>query len=175
MLVWGCPKRQTTTRIIYTPAPPAATSQASREASGAMVIEEPAPPETAEPAAPEPVTPKPEPRRRAPARTQTPATPEITPEPEEPPPAEVPALEPREAPGPQAALRQELKSLQDRLRRRTAQLERQVSSPEDRRMLEDARSFLAQSERALADGDLQRASNLTRKTSLLVSALEQER
>ena len=176
LLVWGCPKRQTTTHIIYTPAPPATTAQTSSESSEAIVIEEPALPETVEPAAiEEPVTPKPAPRRRAPARPQTPATLESAPEPEEPPPAEVPALEPREAPAQQAALRRQIQNLQERLRRRTAEMEREVSSPEDRRMLDDARSFLAQSERALAGGDLQRALNLTRKTSLLVAALEQDR
>lgn len=175
LLVWGCPKRQTTTRIIYTPAPPTPTAQTSTESSEALVIEEPALPEAVEPPPPEPVASKPAPRRRAPARPQTPATAESVPEPEEPPPAEVPALEPREAPAQQAALRRQIQNLQERLRRQTAEMERQVSSPEDRRMLDDARSFLAQSERALADGDSQRALNLARKTSLLVAALEQER
>ncbi|MGH9649212.1 MAG: hypothetical protein ACRD3I_01955, partial [Terriglobales bacterium] len=148
MLVWGCPKRQTTTHIIYTPAPPSPTTSAPGETGGVIVIEEPAPPETVEPAPPEPVTPKPAPRRRPSARTQTPATPDSTPEPEEPPPAEVPVLEPRETPGQQAALRQQTQTLQERLRQRLAQLERQVSSAEDRRMVDDARSFLAQSVRA---------------------------
>ena len=176
MLVWGCPKRQTTTHIIYTPAPPAPTAQTVSESTEAIVIEEPALPETAEPAAPEePVTPKPAPRRRTPTRPQTPAPSESAPEPEEPPPADVPTLEPREAPGQQAALRQQIQRSQERLRQRIAQLDRQISSAADRRMVDDARSFLAQSERALSDGDLQRALNLTRKTSLLVAALEQER
>ena len=176
MLVWGCPKRQTTTHIIYTPAPPPPTAQTSREPSEAIVIEEPALPEAEEPVAPEePVTPKPVPRRRPPARTQTLATPDLAPEPEEPPATEVPALEPREAPGQQAALRNQIQRSQERLRQRLAQIDRQVSAAADRRMADDARSFLAQSERALSDGDLQRALNLTRKTSLLVAALEQER
>ena len=177
MLVWGCPKRQTTTHIIYSPppAPSASTTRAPGETSEAIIIEEPAPPEIAEPAPGEPAAPKPVPRRRPPVRSQAPTTTDSAPEPEEPPPTEVPALEPREAPGQQAALRQQIQHLQERLRQRTAQLERQVNAAEDRRMLEDARSFLAQSERALTDGDLQRALNLTRKTSLLVSALEQER
>lgn len=176
MLVWGCPKRQTTTHIIYTPAPPAPTAQAATESTDAIVIEEPAPPEAEEPVAPEePVTPKPSPRRRTPVRAQTPATPDSAPEPEEPPSAEVPALEPREAPGQQAAIRDQIQRSQERLRQRLAQIERQVSAAADRRMVDDARSFLAQSERALSDGDLPRALNLTRKTSLLVAALEQER
>ncbi|MFB3921703.1 MAG: hypothetical protein ACE145_08275 [Terriglobia bacterium] len=175
LLVWGCPKRQTTTHIIYTPAPPAPAAQNQGESSGAMVIEEPAPPEPEETAPlEEPVTPKPAPKRRVPVRTQTPSTPD-TAEPDEQPAAEVPALEPREAPGQQAALRQQIQRSQDRLRQRLAELDRQISSAADRRMADDARSFLAQSERAVADGDLQRALNLTRKTSLLVAALEQER
>jgi hypothetical protein len=176
MLIWGCPKRQTAPRIIYTPAPPAPAQTAASPSGEAIVIEEPAPAETAEPAAPEePVAPKPAPRRRAPSRTSTPATADTAPEADEPAPAEVPALEPREAPGQQVALRQQILRLQERLRPRIEQLGRQVSASEDRRMLDDARSFFAQSERALSDGDLQRALNLARKTSLLVSALEQER
>jgi hypothetical protein len=176
MLVWGCPKRQTTTHIIYTPAPPVPTAQAASESSDAIVIEEPALPEAEEPIAPEePVTPKPAPRRRTPVRTQTPVTPDSASEAEEPPSAEVPALEPREAPGQQAAIRDQIQRSQERLRQRLAQIDRQASAAADRRMVDDARSFLAQSERALSDGDLQRALNLTRKTSLLVAALEQER
>jgi hypothetical protein len=45
---------------------------------------------------------------------------------------------------------------------------------EARRTLDDAHTFLAQSERAFLDGDLQRARNLANKASLLVSALEQQ-
>lgn len=116
--------------------------------------------------------PKP-PRRRAP-RPEPSATAETAPEPVEPVPAEVPALEPRESPAEQAALRHQILRLQENVHQHVAQLERLNLVGSDRRTLEDARTFLAQSERALADGDLQRAFNLARKASLLVSALEQQ-
>jgi hypothetical protein len=99
---------------------------------------------------------------------------ETTTEPVEPLPAEVPALEPRESPGQQTALRQQILDLQGRLRQRTARFDRLRLSSEARKTLDDARTFLAQSERALLDGDLGRARNLANKASLLVSALEQE-
>lgn len=173
LLVWGCPKRQTTTRVIYAPAPPAGTAPAPVEGSGTLVIEEPAPPEPAEVTPAESSTPKPVPRRRRPPRSEPPASTESVTEPAEPPTAEVPALEPRESPGQQATLRQEILSLQERLRRRIVQLQRGKLTGATRRTLEDARTFLAQSEKALSDDDLQRARNLANKAALLVSALEQ--
>jgi len=91
---------------------------------------------------------------------------------EEPAAAEIPALEAREAPAQQVALRRQVAGLQQDLRRRTGQLERLNLSAADRKTFEDARTFLAQSESALADGDLQRALNLAQKASLLVSALD---
>ena len=141
------------------------------------MIEEPQPPEEiAEPSpAPEAPEPKPVRRRPRPARTGTaPSSAETPPEPEEPASTEVPALEAREAPAQQVALRQQIAGLQQDLHRRTSQLERRSLSAGDRKTLEDARTFLAQSERALADGDLQRALNLAQKASLLVSALDQQ-
>ncbi|MCJ7502835.1 MAG: hypothetical protein MUP80_07230, partial [Acidobacteriia bacterium] len=104
---------------------------------------------------------------------EPPAATESVTEPAEPPTAEVPALEPRESPGQQATLRQEILSLQERLRRRIVQLERGKLTGATRRILDDARTFLAQSEKALGDDDLQRARNLANKAALLVSALEQ--
>jgi hypothetical protein len=86
----------------------------------------------------------------------------------------VPALERRESPGQQTALRQQILDLQERLRQRAARFDRLSLSSEARKTLDDARTFLAQSERALLDGDLGRARNLANKASLLVSALEQE-
>jgi hypothetical protein len=138
-----------------------------------LVIEAPAPPEPAEVTPAEPSTPKPAPRRRRPPRSEPPAATESVTEPAEPPTAEVPALEPRESPGQQATLRQEILSLQEHLRRRIVQLERGKLTGAARRTLDDARTFLAQSEKALSDDDLQRARNLANKAALLVSALEQ--
>ena len=45
-------------------------------------------------------------------------------------------------------------------------------STNERKTLEDARTFLAQSTRAFESSDLPRALNLARKASLLVAALE---
>jgi len=86
----------------------------------------------------------------------------------------VPALEPRGSPGQQTALRQQILDLQEHLRQRTARFDRLKLTSEARKTLDDARTFLAQSERAFLDGDLQRAHNLANKASLLVSALERQ-
>jgi len=173
LLIWGCPKRQTTVRVVYAPVPPAATPTPAAE-SGSLVIEEPPPPEPAEVAPAESPSPKPTPRRRRPLRTEPPAASESATEAAEPPTAEVPALEPRESPGQQTALRQQILGLQERLRQRAARFDRRKLTSEGRKMLDDTRTFLAQSERALLDGDLQRARNLANKAALLVSALEQQ-
>jgi len=106
-------------------------------------------------------------RRVAPA-----AAPENTPETTEPLTPQVPSLEPRESSAQQAALRRQIQGLQDDVRQRIAKLSRAGLSGADRKTLDDARTFFAQSTRALNDADLQRALNLARKASLLVSALE---
>ena len=107
-------------------------------------------------------------RREAPA-----PAPENTPETTEPPPTpQVPSLEPRESSAQEAALRRQIQALQDDVRQRIAKLSRAGLSGADRKTLDDARTFFAQSTRALNDADLQRALNLARKASLLVSALE---
>jgi len=139
-----------------------------------MVIEEPAPPE--EPPAPSPQpTSQPEPARRPRRRLRTEppaAAAENTPETTEPPTPQVPSLEPRESSAQEAALRRQIQGLQDDVRQRIAKLSRAGLSGADRKTLDDARTFFAQSTRALSDADLQRALNLARKASLLVSALE---
>ena len=138
-----------------------------------MVIEEPAPPEPPAPT-PQPTSPpKPAPRRRHVLRTEPPAAaPENTPETTEPPAPQVPSLEPRENSAQEAALRRQIQGLQDDVRQRIAKLSRAGLSGADRKTLDDARTFFAQSTRALDEADLQRALNLARKASLLVSALE---
>ena len=139
-----------------------------------MVIEEPAPPEEPPAPSPQPTT-QPEPaRRRHVLRREAPAAAtEETPAATEPPPTpQVPSLEPRESSAQEAALRRQLQALQDDVRQRIAKLSRAGLSGADRKTLEDARTFFAQSTRALNDADLQRALNLARKASLLVSALE---
>jgi hypothetical protein len=139
-----------------------------------MVIEEPAPPE--EPPAPSPqpaAQPEPARRPRRRLRTEPPAAAETTPETTEPAPTpQVPSLEPRESSAQETALRRQIQGLQDDVRQRIAKLSRAGLSGADRKTLDDARTFFAQSTRALDEADLQRALNLARKASLLVSALE---
>jgi hypothetical protein len=72
----------------------------------------------------------------------------------------------------QAALRRQIQGLQDDVRQRIAKLNTAGLSGVDRKTLDDARTFFAQSTQALNEGDLQRALTLARKASLLVSALE---
>jgi outer membrane biosynthesis protein TonB len=140
-----------------------------------MVIEEPAAPEEPPAPLPQPTSP-PEPARRPRRRLRTEpptAAAENTPETTEPPPTpQVPSLEPRESSAQEAALRRQIQGLQDDVRQRIAKLSRAGLSGADRKTLDDARTFFAQSTRALSDADLQRALNLARKASLLVSALE---
>ena len=172
LIIGGCPKRQASTRIVYVPSPPPAATQASAADAPTMVIEEPAPPEP--PAASPQPPPPPEPaRRRRVLRRETPAAaPANNPDTAEPPAPPVPSLEPRESSAQQAALRRQIQGLQDDVRQRIAKLSRAGLSGADRKTLDDARTFFAQSTRALNEADFQRALNLARKASLLVSALE---
>jgi len=138
-----------------------------------MVIEEPPPPEPPAPS-PEPTPPpKPAPLRRHVLRTEpSGAATGNTPDTVEPPTPQVPSLEPRETSAQQAALRRQIQGLQDDVRQRIAKLSRAGLSGADRKTLDDARTFFAQSTQALNEADLQRALTLARKASLLVLALE---
>jgi hypothetical protein len=85
----------------------------------------------------------------------------------------VPALEPRESSAQESALRRQVQALQEDVRTRLSRINEAKLSQDDRKTLDDARTFFAQSNRALEEGDLQRALNLARKASLLVAALEE--
>lgn len=141
-----------------------------------MVIEEPAPPEpvvTTPPveASTQKVTP--DKHRRVLRREPQAAAPESpTPDTEEPPPPQVPSLEPHESSAEEASLRSQIQGLQDDVRERIAKLTHAGLSGADRKTLDDASTFFAQSVRALNEADLQRALTLARKASLLVLALE---
>lgn len=54
-----------------------------------------------------------------------------------------------------------------------AEFERGPLSDTERRTLDEAKAFLEQSRRALNDGDLRRADNLSHKAYLLITAFEQ--
>lgn len=171
LLVWGCPKRQTSPRIVYVPAPPPASAPTSGAGGESLTIEEP-PPEPAEVAPEEPPPPTSTPRRRRVPRAEPQPT-AVEPESEETtPPAEVPALAPRESAQQQTALRNQIRGMHARLEQRMKQLDSRDLSAQARATLQDARTFLAQSRRAGEEGDLQRALNLAQKSDLLVSALE---
>jgi outer membrane biosynthesis protein TonB len=174
LFIGGCLKRQAPPRIIYVAAPPAAAAPASSAPPESLVIEEPAPPPPPgeKVAAPEPSPPPPPiTRRRRTLRTEPPPEAETP----EAPAAEVPALEPHETSAQESALRGQIQSLQEDVRQRLGKVNEAGLSYTDRKTLEDARAFFAQSGRALQEGDLQRALTLARKASLLVSALEQTR
>jgi hypothetical protein len=175
LLIFGCPKRQTSPRLIYVPAPPPAASSPSpsQPASGTLTIPAPQPVETTVEAAPVPEeAPKPKParhRRRAePAEAETPETPPDAAPPE----ATVPQLEPRESPQAQGKLRRQIIRLHANIEGRMSQLHPASLSAQDKKTLDDAQLFLDQSRRALVNGDLTRALNLARKASLLVNSLE---
>ncbi len=182
LFVGACPKRQTTPRIVYVPAPPPATSpavSAPAENQQTMVIEEPAPPAPPEETVATPSQEeKPTPRRRKVLRTETPHASDEAPaesagETPEPPPAQVPALEPGESSAQESTLRRETVEAQIDVRQRLARINDAQLTPPDRKTLDDARGFFGQSERALQEGDLQRALVLVRKAALLITALEQ--
>ncbi|HEV2492661.1 MAG TPA: hypothetical protein VG204_06265 [Terriglobia bacterium] len=181
LLETGCPRRQTASRLVYISVPPSASAPNVAPATGSIVIEEPQPPEeeakTTEPMDVEPeTTPKRvvRHRRTGAIRPDTPAEAEDTPAaPQAPPPAGVPALEPQQPPEKQAQLRREIAASREDTERRLAQLDHMTLGAGDRKTLDDARSFLAQSARALEEGELVRSINLARKAALLVSAVEQ--
>lgn len=173
MALWigGCPPRHRGTRLVYVPASsPAPTAPPA----GELVIEEPPPPPPTEPALGMPSqVPG---QEHVPIRTgkapavRPPGTTAEGPAAAEQVPDEGPVLQPRhEDP---EALRREVVSMQQKMEQRIASLEGNLmASAADRKTREDARAFLVQSRLALEQGDLQRASNLARKGSLLLNAL----
>lgn len=174
LLIGGCPKRQAT-RLVYVPAPPSASVPSPVETMETWVIEEPAPPpEVSGVALPKSSQPRPTRQRRQAVRPEPPVAAEPAPEEVGPPSVEVPPLESRESREQQAGMRQEILGLQEDIKQRIARLDRVRLADRDTKTLEDARIFLAQSGRAVQDGDLQRSLNLARKASLLVAALEQD-
>ncbi|MHB8655250.1 MAG: hypothetical protein ACYDA9_15375 [Terriglobia bacterium] len=179
LLLCGCPNRQTTPHVVYVPSPPPAVTIPRSESSGNLVIEEPAPPEPQE--VPVEVSPQESKNQKPATRPRRRALPSETPVEAQPAPENadrsappVPALQPRESPQQQTELQNKVLQLQHSVKARIAALERTQMANIDRRTLNGARMFVAQSDRALKSGDQQRAFNLARKASLLVDALEQK-
>lgn len=178
LLVWGCPRRQNAVRVVYVPSPPVATASEA-VTTPVLVIEEPEPEPAAEKVVPLEV-PEPAPVRppRHAPRSETAAATETTEQPLEAastPTAEVPALAPRESPQQAAALQRRVTGIQQDLHPRLNRLAAARLSAGARKTLVDARTFLAQSEKALTEGDLLRALNLAEKSALLVTAVESMR
>jgi len=170
LIIGGCPKRQTVTRIVYTPAPPAAAAPTSETAAGTLLIQEPEVPEPVAEPIPEatPPPPKPAPRRRA-TETTAPAA-----EPDTSEPAAVPALEPHETPEQQSQLKRQVIALEQNVQQRIAVIEQRRSASLDGKALGDARTFLNRSREALQKGNLHLALNFAQKASLLVDSAEQK-
>src|SRR6266568_4563259 len=168
LIIGGCPKRQTVTRIVYTPAPPVAAAPTSETAAGTLLIQEPEVPEPVAEPIPEatPPPPKPTPRRRA-TETTAPAA-----EPDTSEPAAVPALEPHETPEQQSELKREIIALEQNVQQRIAVIEQRRSASLDGKALGDARAFLNRSREALQKGNLHLALNFAQKASLLVDSAE---
>ena len=169
LIIGGCPKRQTVTRVVFTPPPPAAAAPAAETSAGTLVIEEPAPPEPPS-ESPQATAPPPAPKT-APRRHAT--EPETTvPQPgtEEPAPAEVPALQPHETSEQKSDLKRKVISLQQSIQQKMAVIEQEHSTIINSKAMTDARAFLNRSRMALQNGNLRVAMNLAQKASLLVDA-----
>ena len=172
VLVGGCP-RHSATRLTYVPAPPPPSTKAAAQntAGDTMVIEEPPPPAPPEQPSAAPANPAPveatTPRRRAPAPVQE--------KPAEAPRVPAPTLEPLAEAQKQRSVRSEVVTLQTALAKRIKNADALDLKPSDRHAFEDARGFLAQSLRALEDGDADRAKKLAIKASLLLDAVDQGR
>jgi hypothetical protein len=179
LLLWigGCPKRQEPRSIVvYVPAqaPAAAPLAAKQEV---LVLEEPAPPPEPEPAEtspPQTQEPTTHHHTRRPTHTEPPAEPDdaSTPETPETPPAEVPALAPRESSAQETEVKNQYDKLEQDISQRLTRFNGAKLSTNDQKTLDDARTFFAQATHAKASGDLPRALNLARKASLLLAALE---
>ncbi len=187
LLLWigACPKRQVSkSMVVYVPAPaPRAAAQSASAAVPAaeqqvLVIEEPAPPpepkpaETSPPQTADDTAAQKRPKRTAHSETATEpdeTSPQTAPET---PPAEVPALEPRQSTAQENELRAQFQKLDQDIQGRLARLSGTQLAPNNKKALDDARTFYTEATRAMASGDLPRALKLAQKASLLLAALE---
>ena len=173
LLIFGCPKRQTTPRIVYVPPTPAAPAAKPSASAGTLVIQEPAPPEPPPVVVVEEPAPEEKPVHRRRRRSTASGPPASEPAEEPTPRVDVPTLEPRESPAQQTAQRQRLVEMLGQIRGRIIELSRTSLDDSQRKAVEDAQTFLEQSQHALDANDLTRALNLARKASLLVNSTGQ--
>lgn len=178
VMMVGCVHRQTAPpSLVYQEAmAPDRTGAAAApvNAGGSLVIEPPPPPPVAAPpppavaTAPAVVPRKPRPKFQEHASEDAPAAPDAAPAKS----AEAPPLESVTEPASEAGVRNQLRTLGNEI----DHLQHGFSlSATDRRTLEDARTFLLQSQQALADHDLLRADQLAKKAALLLAAVEPAR
>jgi hypothetical protein len=139
-----------------------------------MVIPKPPPAqpsvtETKPAPAPQPVKVSPPPPAEPVARKDAPASPVVNPQPAT---ADAPQLEPANSSQQQASIERRVSTLQRAIEARIERLARLKLAGADRKTLEDAQTFIAQSKDANKSGDLTQASNLAQKAELLVQAIE---
>ena len=175
LLIGGCAKRQSGTRLVYIASPPAPQGGAPAPDSGMLVIEEPAKPELQE------LEPRKDlellntplsggsSKRKATSASASSAESSSEETLVEPP----PPLEPANSPG--HGGRQQLEKVQHDMGASIEHFERSSLSGPEKQTLAEARAFLDQSTRALKDGDLPRAEKLAAKARLLITALEKGR
>ena len=174
LLIGGCAKRQSGTRLVYVASPPAPQGGAPAPDSGMLVIEEPAKPELQELEPRKdlellntPLSGQSSKRKATSASSSAESSSEQTLV--EPP----PPLEPANSPG--QGGRQQLEKVQHDMGASIEHFERSSLSGPEKQTLAEARAFLDQSTRALKDGDLPRAEKLADKARLLITALEKGR
>ena len=175
LLIGGCPKRQTTLRLVYVPAPPPSSAPASTQGTETMVIAPPPPPEPIQTGESPQQTPSPSSpskplraHRRAAAAT-LPLSSQQTPDVPQP---SSPALNSINSPHQEAALEKRVGELEAGVHRRIGRLASMRLSSAERKTLQDAGMFLAQAEDAGRRGDLLRSVNLVEKADLLIGAIE---
>jgi hypothetical protein len=169
----GCAKRQSNIRLVYVPSQPPAASGSAQQ-GGVVVIQKPAPAqpsvaETKPERVPEPVKESPPTHEQRVARKEIPTPPTVNPKPAT---SDAPPLEPANISQEQASIQRSVNMLEQGVQARINRLSRQRLAGADRKTLEDARTFIAQSEDAKKRGDLSQASNLVQKADLLVQAVE---
>lgn len=86
--------------------------------------------------------------------------------------ADAPPLEPARSLQQQAAMQQQVAALDRGIQARINRLGQRNLAAADRKTLQDARTFVAQSKDAMAKGDFVQSSNLADKAELLVQAVE---
>ncbi|HEV2381045.1 MAG TPA: hypothetical protein VG206_14790 [Terriglobia bacterium] len=182
LLVGGCPKRQTTPRIVYVQAPSVPPSGPNTTADGAsetLTIQQPGLPPTTESPPPTVAAPPPPQSQadkntrppRAPPRDAAEKAPVETAQPSSS--AESPSslqLEPQGGDVQEAVISKRLEQLTAELN----DLEHRTDLSEDqRRTVNDASTFRNQSLEALHQRDLLRAKQLANKAGLLIKAVQE--